>query len=75
MGVADREVTQVLKEMCGAAFVNKTEAGRVLGIRSKEKCNQFLADVPCYRDGKCIMYFVNDLARKMQSIRTFTPYG
>jgi len=72
---AEKEISQTLLEMSGAAFVCKREAGRLLGIRSKEKCAQFLSDVPCFKSGKHSVYFIKDLARKINSTRTYRPHG
>jgi len=76
VSAVEKEIVQALRDASGGmAFVNKTSAGRLCGFRSKEKTASFLADVPCFQSGKQTMYLINDLARKMHSIRTFKPFG
>ena len=68
------EITKDIKETYGASLLNQRQAGDYLGM-SKDKRMSFLADIPCYRTGKEKKYHAIDIARKINSIKTYIPYG
>ena len=69
-----KEIAEDIKRTYGSSFVNSTQARRYLGM-GKEKGLAFLADLPCYPTGKERKYHVLDVARRMDEIRTYIPYG
>ena len=69
-----QEITKDIKETFGSSFINATQAGRYLGM-AKDKRGEFLAAIPCYKTGKEKKYHVLDIAKKMDSIKTYIPYG
>jgi len=69
-----KEITKDIKDTFGSSFINATQAGHYLGM-AKDKRGDFLADVPCYKTGKEKKYHVLNIAKRMDSIKTFIPYG
>ena len=69
-----KEITSDIKETFGSSFINATQAGRYLGM-GKDKCAAFLADLPCYPTGKERKFSAIDIARHMEKLRTYKPYG
>ena len=69
-----QEIVQDIKHTFGSSFINATQAGNYLGM-AKEKRGEFLSKLPYYATGKEKKYAALDIARHMQSIRTFKPYG
>lgn len=69
-----KEVAQDIKDTFGSSFVNATQAGKYLGM-SKDKRGEFLASVPVYPTGKEKKFHALDIAKQMEKIRTFMPYG
>jgi len=73
--VTVQEIVKDIKDTFGgSSFLNATQVGLVLNM-AKDKRGKFLADVPCYKTGKEKKYHVLDIARKMDSIKTYIPYG
>ena len=68
------EITKDIRDTFGSSFINATQAGRYLNM-SKDKRGSFLADIPVYPTGKEKKYHALDIARHMEKIRTFKPYG
>ena len=68
------EITKDIKETYGSSLLNQRQAGDYLGMK-KDKRMSFLADLPCYKTGKEKKYHAIDLAKKINSIKTFYPYG
>ena len=69
-----KEIAQDIKDVFGSSFINATQAGRYLGM-GKDKRGAFLADLPCYKTGKERKYHALDIAKHMEHIKTFIPYG
>ena len=69
-----QEITKDIKETFGCSFINATQAGHYLGM-AKDKRGEFLAPVPCYTTGKEKKYHALDIAKRMDSVKTFIPYG
>ena len=73
--VTVQEIIKDIKDTFGpSSFLNATQVGLVLNM-AKDKRSTFLADIPCYKTGKEKKYHVIDIARKMDSIKTYIPYG
>jgi len=72
--VTIKEIAQDIKNTFGSSFINATQAGHYLGM-GKDKRGMFLAGVPCYPTGKERKYAAIDIARHMDKLRTFVPYG
>ena len=68
------EIAQDIKTTFGSSFINATQAGKYLGM-AKDKRGEFLADLPVYKTGKERKFHALDIARRMDKIRTFIPYG
>ena len=68
------EITSDIKKTFGSAFVNQRQAGDYLGM-AKDKRGAFLASLPRYRTGKEIKYHAIDIARHIDKIKTYKPYG
>jgi hypothetical protein len=71
---AVKEITADIKETFGSSFINASQAGRYLGM-GKEKRGAFLADLPCYPTGKEKKYHALDIARRMDALKTYNPFG
>ena len=69
-----KEIAQDIKDVCGSSFINATQAGQYLGM-SKDKRGAFLADLPVYQTGKEKKYHAIDIAKRMDRVRTYIPYG
>lgn len=69
-----KEIADDIKATFGGSFINATQAGKYLGM-GKDKRGQFLADLPVYVTGKEKKYSALDIARRMDKIRTYVPYG
>jgi len=69
-----QEITKDIKETFGSSFINATQAGQYLGM-AKDKRGEFLSVLPCYTTGKEKKYHVLDIAKRMDSVKTYIPYG
>jgi len=69
-----KEIIQDIKAVYGSSFINATQAGKYLGM-SKDKRGEFLSGLPVYLTGKEKKYHVLDIAKRMEKIRTYVPYG
>jgi len=68
------EIAKDIKDVFGSSFINSTQAGQYLGM-SKDKRGEFLSDLPVYPTGKEKKYHALDIAKRMEKIRTFIPFG
>lgn len=69
-----RDIATAIRQKFGCDLINQRQAGEFLGM-SKKKTKEFLAGVEVYLTGKEHKYFASDIARHMDSFKSYEKYG
>ena len=63
-----------IKKTFGSSMISQKQLGEWLGF-SKDACGAFAAAIPFYPTPKKKLYHCNDVAKHLDKIRTYQPYG
>ena len=68
------EVSKDIHQTFGSAFISRSQVSQYLGL-CKQKTAEFCSPLPVYESGKKLLYFKGDIARAMDELRTYRPFG